>query len=336
MTGKPRDAAERPTMERVAALAGVSKITVSRALRGSGLVRPDVRERVAQVAREVGYRVNVAARNLRTRRSRTIAVVIEQLDRGDRPVADPLLLSIVGGLLEALTPAGYAMLMTTYEHYFAASAMGADGVVMIGEGEGGLRLTKIEAFGVPMVAWGEPVSGVKVPVIGSANRVGGQLAARHLVSAGRSRLLFLGDEEHPEVAARLAGCRDVLASSAAMLAAVMACPFTAEAGAGAVGDALDGGIAFDAVFAASDFIAAGACDELLARGFDVPRDVALVGFDDAPIASAHRPALSSVRQDGAAAGRALGEAIVALVEGTAARVDRQLPVDLMIRESSAR
>lgn len=321
-------------MEMVAALAGVSKITVSRALRGSDLVRPEVRERVAQVARQVGYRVNVAARSLRTRRSRTIAVVIEQLDRDDRPIADPLLLSMIGGLLEALTPADYAMILTTNEHFVAASAMGADGVVMLGEGEGAHRLAQIEGFGLPTVAWGEPVSGVKVPVVGSANHSGGRLAAEHLVASGRSRLLFLGDDQHPEVAARLAGCREVLASSAAMLAAALPCAFTAEAGAAAVAAALDAGTSFDAIFAASDFIAAGACDELNARGLEVPKDVAVVGFDDAPIASSHRPPLSSIRQDGAAAGRTLGQTIIGLVEGTADRTSHQLPVELVVRESS--
>jgi DNA-binding LacI/PurR family transcriptional regulator len=321
-------------MERVAALAGVSKITVSRALRGSELVRPEVRERVARIAGEIGYRVNVAARSLRTRRSQTIAVVIEQLDRGDRPIADPLLLSLIGGLLEALAPAGYAMVLTTHEHYLAASAMGADGVVMVGEGEGGHRLAQIEAFGLPMVAWGEPVSGVKIPVIGSANTAGGRLAAEHLVAIGRNRLLFLGDDQHPEVAARLAGCREVLAASAAMLVGAIPCAFTAEAGAAAVASAIEAGIAFDAIFAASDYIAAGACDELVARGREVPGDVAVVGFDDAPIASGHRPALSSIRQDGAAAGRALGRAIVGLVEETGAEFARQLPVELVVRESS--
>ena len=329
-----RQPSERPTMEMVAALAGVSKITVSRALRGSDLVRPEVRERVAQVAKDIGYRVNVAARSLRTRRSRTIAVVIEQLDRGDRPIADPLLLSLIGGLLEALTPAGYAMILTTHEHYLEESAMGADGVVMVGEGEGGQRLAQVEAFGLPMVAWGEPVSGVKIPVIGSANHAGGRLAAEHLVAMGRSRLLFLGDDRHPEVAARLAGCREVLASSAAMLVGVVPCVFTAEAGAAAIGAAIEQGLKFDAIFAASDFIAAGACDELAARGIDVPGGVALVGFDDAPIASAHRPALSSIRQDGTAAGRALGEAIVSLVEERGDDFARQLPVELVVRESS--
>ena len=321
-------------MERVAELAGVSKITVSRALRGSELVRPEVRERVAKVAQDIGYRVNIAARNLRTRRSRTIAVLIEQLDRGDRPIADPLLLSMIGGLLEALTPASYAMVLTTNEHFLSAGAMGVDGVVMIGEGEGGDRLPQVEAFGLPMVAWGEPVSGVKVPVVGSANQAGGRLATEHLVTGGRTRLLFLGDDRHPEVAARLVGCREVLASSAAMLAAVKPCAFTTEAGAEATRSAFDDGIPFDAIFAASDFIAAGACDELLARGMRVPVEVAVVGFDDAPIASAHRPALSSIRQDGAAAGRALGQAIVALIEGEEGDFVRQLPVELIVRDSS--
>jgi DNA-binding LacI/PurR family transcriptional regulator len=332
---KPGIPSERPTMEKVAALAGVSKITVSRALRGSELVRPEVRERVAQIAKQVGYRVNVAARSLRTRRSRTIAVVIEQLNRGDRPIADPLLLSMIGGLLEALTPADYAMLLTTNDHFIAASAMGADGVVMIGEGEGGRRLAEIEAFGLPMVAWGEPVSGVKVPVVGSANHSGGRLATAHLVANGRTRLLFLGDDQHPEVAARLAGCREVLAASAALLAGVLPCAFTAEGGASAVAAAIEAGTGFDAIFAASDFIAAGACDELAARGIAVPGKVALVGFDDAPIATGHRPSLSTVRQDGEAAGRALGETIVALVEGTAAPAPQQLPVELVVRESSS-
>jgi len=115
----------------------------------------------------------------------------------------------------------------------------------------------------------------------------------------------------------------------------LSCAFTAEAGARAIATAIADGIAFDAIFAASDFIAAGACGELVARGIQVPGDVALVGFDDAPVASGNRPALSSIRQDGAAAGRALGEAIVALIEGTAASVARQLPVDLVVRESSS-
>lgn len=325
---------DRPTMERVADLAGVSKITVSRALRGSELVRPEVRERILRIAGEIGYRMNVAARTLRTNRTRTIAVVVEQLDRGDRPIADPLLLLIIGGLLEALAPADYGMLLTTRDHFLKSNAIGADGVVMVGQGESLQGLSQVKAFGLPMIVWGEPVAGLDVAVVGSDNRAGGRLAAEHLVARGRKRLLFLGDAQHPEVAARLDGFRDVLAASEAALTGVIACPFTADGGALAIAHHLDSGAAFDGIFAASDFIAAGACEALFARDIAVPEKVAVVGFDDTPIALAHRPAISSIRQDGAAAGRALGTAIVQLVEQAQAEPRLSLPVELVVRDTS--
>lgn len=326
---------ERPTMEMIAALAGVSKITVSRALRGSDLVRPEVRQRISEIARQVGYRMNVAARSLRTRQTKTIAVVIEQLNRGDRPIADPLLLSIIGGLLESLTPAGYSMLLTTNDHFLASNAIGADGAVMLGQGEGAHRLGEVEAFNIPMVAWGAPVPGLNVKVIGSDNHLGGKLAAEHLLATGRRRMLFLGDIQHPEVAARLAGFREALASSEAMLVETYSCPFTSEGGKSATQAAIDASIAFDAIFAASDFIAAGACDVLASAKIAVPDKVAIVGFDDAPIASAHRPSITSIRQDGAAAGQALGSAIINLVENGDQKGATTLPVEVIARETSA-
>lgn len=334
-TGKLDGAGERPTMAMIAALAGVSKITVSRALRGSELVRPELRERVARIASEAGYRMNVAARSLRTRRTQTIAVVIEQLARDDRPIADPLLLTMIGGLLEVLTPADHALLLTTTDHFLESNAIGADGVVVLGQGEGGGCLTQVGTFGLPLVAWGEPVPGLNVPVIGSDNRQGGRLAAEHLVAGGRKRLLFLGDARHPEVAGRLEGVREVLAASEAVLAGVVPCAFSIESGAQAVATMLDAGTVFDAIVAVSDFIAAGACDTLVARNLAVPGAVAIVGFDDTPIASTHRPSLSSVRQDATAAGRALGSAILAMIDDNgAAPPATPLPVTLIVRESS--
>lgn len=332
---RPVKPGERPTMEMVAAIAGVSKITVSRALRGSDLVRPELRERIAKIAGEAGYRMNVAARSLRTRRTQTIAVVIEQLQRDDRPIADPLLLTMIGGLLEVLTPANHAMLLTTNDHFFDSNAIGADGVVVLGQGEGGRCLRQVGNFGLPVVAWGEPVPGLNIPVIGSDNRQGGRLAADHLVAAGRKRLLFLGDPQHPEVASRLEGVREVLAASEAVLAGVLPCAFAIESGAQAVQGALDAGTRFDAIIAVSDFIAAGACDALIARDIAVPGAVAIVGFDDTPIASTHRPSLSSVRQDATAAGRALGSAILAMINATGEALATPLPVALIVRESSS-
>lgn len=331
----PTSTGERPTMEKVAELAGVSKITVSRALRGSDLVRPELRERIVRIAAEAGYRMNLAARSLRTRRTQTIAVVIEQLQRDDRPITDPLLLAMIGGLLEVLTPADHAMLLTTHDHFLGSNAIGADGVVVLGQGEGGRSLERMGSFGLPVVAWGEPVPGLTIPVIGSDNRLGGRLAAEHLIAGGRKRLLFLGDAQHPEVAGRLEGVREVLAASEAVLAGVVPCAFATEAGAKAVEEALDSGLQFDAIIAVSDFIAAGACDTLIARGIGVPEAIAVVGFDDTPIASTHRPSITSIRQDANAAGRALGTAILSIIDEPATAPDTApLPVGLVVRESS--
>lgn len=329
---------DRPTMQEVAALAGVSKITVSRALRGSDQVRPEVRDRIIKVAREAGYRMNAAARNLRTRRTQTIAVVIEQVASSERPISDPLLLWIVGGLIEVLTPADYALLLTTSEHFLASTAVDADGVVVIGQGEDGRRLEEVQAIGLPTVGWGVPLPGLRVPVIGSDNRLGGQLVARHLVEdCGCQRLLFLGDTRHPEITARFEGVRDILSCSSASLAAQLSCGFSVKGGEQAIEAALADGIAFDGVVAVSDFIAAGACDELVRRGLDVPGDVAVIGFDDNVIASTHRPSLSSIRQDWNAAGHALGHAILgALKREPPAGTRPPLQVELVKRQSSSR
>ncbi|MDB5430827.1 MAG: hypothetical protein JWP35_1943 [Caulobacter sp.] len=328
--------ADRPTMATIAELAGVSKITVSRALGGSALVRPELRERIVAVANEAGYRMNVAARNLRTRRSHTVAVVLEQLEVGDRPISDPVLLTVIGGLLEVLTAADQAMLLTSSEHFLRSQAIAADGVIMFGQGEGGRRAREVASCGQPMVVWGASLPGQDFPVIGSDNRQGGRIAAEHMVAGGRRRILFLGDSAHPEVAARLDGVREVLSASEAALVRVAACDFSLAAGARAAGAALDEGLDFDAVIAVSDYIAAGACDVLTERGVAIPDRVAVIGFDDNPIAAAHRPPISSIRQDWARAGRVLGETLLQLLDGKGRRPgDQLLPVELVARRTTA-
>jgi len=322
-----------PTMAAIAELAGVSKITVSRALNGSDLVRPELRERIVEVARAAGYRLNVAARSLRTRRSQTVAVVVEKLVDGERPIADMVLLLLLGGLLEVLTPADHAMLVTTRDHFLGSLRISADGIIMIGQGQDISRVGEIVATGLPMVIWGAADAG-GANVVGSDNRRGGYLAAEHLVATGRRRILFLGDPAHPEVARRLDGVRDCLAASEAMLVSVAKCDFSRPGGARALEDALAAGLVFDAVIAVSDYIAAGACDTLIARNLAIPGDVAVIGFDDISVAANHRPPISSIRQDWHEAGRLLANTLLAqLVEGVEAP-HRLLPVELIVREST--
>lgn len=325
----------RPTMEAVAKLAGVSKITVSRALRDSDLVRPELREHIREVARQAGYRLNLAARSLRTRRTQMIAVVVEKLIASDRPIADPLLLMAIGGLLEGLTPAGYALLLTTSDHFLESDAVGADGLIMIGQGEGGRRARQVADLGLPTVIWGAPLPGAEAAFVGSDNREGGRLAARHMVDTGRTRILFLGDIRHPEVADRHEGVRDILAAAPAALVATLPCEFSRSGGAEAVQRALAEGLAFDAVIGVSDYIAIGTCEALAERGLSVPGQVAVIGYDDNVVAASHTPPLSSIRQDWGAAGRQLsGTMLKMLAEPEGEVADVLLPVELVVREST--
>ncbi|WP_096724436.1 substrate-binding domain-containing protein [Paraburkholderia acidicola] len=324
---------QRPTMEMVAELAGVSKITVSRALRDSDLVRPEVRERIAEVAREIGYRLNTTARSLRTQRTHTIAVVIEKLVDGDRPATDPILLLVLGSLLESLAAIDHVMLVTTSDLFLASNNVSADGVIMLGQGERGGRAAEVAACGLPTVIWGH-AGDTGLAVVGSDNRKGGELAASHLLEIGRKRFVFLGNPKHPEVASRLDGVRGVLAESSAMLVKASACDFSRPAGQRVIADLLDDGVQFDAVIAASDQIAAGACDALSARGVAIPGAVAVVGYDDSSIALSNVPPLTSVRQDWALAGRALVEVVLSLINNRESEVPGPLPVDLVVRSST--
>jgi len=331
---------KRPTLETVAIAAGVSKITASRALRNSDLVRPELRTKIAEAAQRLGYRINAAARNLRTQRTHTVAVVMENVVDGERNISDPLLLLMLGGMLEVLTPMGYAMLLTTKEHYFASSAIDPDGVILLGQGEDGHAVLEIAKRKLPTVVWGCADTRVTqsgqndIYVIGSDNKLGGKLAAEHLLGLGRKRLLFLGDPAHPEVASRLQGVRDCLEQALIAAVHVVPCLFSHQSAVNAIKQLLLDGLSFDGVIAVSDYIAAGACDALIAHGIAIPSEVSVIGFDDVPLAATHNPPISSIRQDWSRGGRVLAETLLSMINGDTIVSPPPLPVELVVRAST--
>jgi len=109
-------------MEDLAAIAGVSAITVSRALRNSPLVTEKTRAKVRAIAEEQGYRLNISARNLRLRRSYSVAVVVEMTPAKNRPMSDPYPLDLLGGITQELTTAGYSVLLTSKQLIDTATA----------------------------------------------------------------------------------------------------------------------------------------------------------------------------------------------------------------------
>src|SRR5262249_15521968 len=131
---KPKAPSAARTMDDLARLAGVSKITVSRALRDGGIVNPTTRERVRALAVKHGYKFNVSARNLRLRQSNTVAVSVEMSPDANRPMSDPYPLELLGGLLQELTSTRYSALLTTRSDADAPAVQAADAVVLLGQG----------------------------------------------------------------------------------------------------------------------------------------------------------------------------------------------------------
>lgn len=318
-------------MDDLAALAGVSKVTVSRALSNGGLVAPETRRKIQDLATRHGYKVNVQARNLRMRKSHTVAVVVEMTPSDARPMSDPYPLEILGGLYQALASAGYNLLLSTGGPR-EAQIDGVDGVVLLGQGQQSDAVARLRQSGVPFVVWGAPGPDPSLVVVGSDNEQGGGLAAERLLALGRRRLVFFGDANHPEIAARLAGFERTLKKSGGRLVRRLACPFTFAGGFNAVEQLLSSTRSFDGIFCGSDLVAMGAVRALTDHGVSVPEDVAVVGYDDTPMAANFVPPLTSIRQNWREGGVLLGTKILEIIAGQTPASER-LPVSISVRTS---
>jgi DNA-binding LacI/PurR family transcriptional regulator len=328
---RPKPDSPRITMEELAKAAGVSKMTVSRALSGHPLVKDSTRERIRQLAEAHGFRINVAARNLRQRSTRTIGVVIEMTPSHDRSMSEPYPLSLLGGIMQELTSNAYNMVLTTLP-LFVASPPAVDGLILLGQGVNEDAVETVQRAGMPYVIWGSVDGNEDHITVGSDNVAGGRLAADHLLARGRRACAFVGDATHLEIADRLRGFQARLAEAGADLAGTAPSPFTREGGYQAARALLAEGSRFDGVFAASDAIAMGVIAALRDAGRAVPDDVAVIGFDDAPGAALFTPAVSSIRQDWDRGGKLLAQKILALTKG--ARPDSEsLPVEIKPRKS---
>lgn len=323
---------QKITMADLAAEAGVSKITVSRALSDHPSVKPATRKRIRDLARSRGYRINVAARNLRQQRTNTIAVVVEMEPSTNRPMSDSYPLALLGGIIQELASANYSVTLSTFVT-FSATPPPVDAVILLGQGMHNDAVEGIERYGLPLVVWGAVRDDTKHVIVGSDNFNGGMLAAERLAALGRRRLVFLGDVEHGEVADRFDGFLKRLSDDGAILLESQSCEFSFVGGHDAMQDLLEThGNAIDGVFASSDAIAMGAIRALTEHQRLVPEQVSVIGFDDSSGASFFVPPLSTVRQHWHEGGCLLARKALGLIQGKASGSER-LPVELIARGS---
>jgi DNA-binding LacI/PurR family transcriptional regulator len=328
----------------IAHRAGVSQATVSRALRNSPLVNPETRNRVQQVAREMNYRVDRSAAGLRSQRSKTLALLLFPDPTSDDSQINPFFLSLLGNITRCAAAEQYDVLVSFQQfnddwlHEYIVSNR-ADGIILLGYGDYGSiadKLRRLHDDGAHFVIWGATTPELDGHAIGCRNSQGGEMAARHLLSLGRTRIAFLGGASDgcPEFQQRYQGYCQALRSTGLPVRAELQVEADNRETSGfeAMTRLLDSGEPFDAVFAASDLIAIGAMRRMRKTGIDIPREVSVVGFDDIPAASYFTPALTTVRQDTRKAAKALVKNLLAMIGGEPGK-SRQLPLTLAIRGS---
>lgn len=337
--------ARRPTSFDIAALAGVSQPTVSRALSGNPSVSAETRERVLEAARQLHYTVDKNASGLRRRQSRTIALLFFEDPTPDDTLINPFYLSMLGSLTRACASKGYDLLISMQQlsgdwHVDYEDSRKADGILLLGYGNymtARPRLEQLVEQGTHFVRWGAARAGQVGTTVGSDNDQGGYLAGRHLVERGRRQIAFLGtvSDDCPEFVERWTGYQRALAECGLSQDArlrIDAAP-TEQAGRAAAMQLLGQGVPFDAIFATSDLVALGAMRVLHDAGKHIPDDVSIVGFDDLAAARMAEPPLTTVAQDARQAGEALVETLIAKIEERAPE-SLLLPVRLVVRGSS--
>jgi len=298
----------RPTSRDIARLAEVSQATVSRALRNSALVRPETRERIESIARQLSYRTDRRAAGLRTRRSNTLALLLFEESPADAQI-NPFFLSMLGHITRATARRGFDLLVSFQQlsddwHTDYQLSNRADGLILLGYGDylaSMPRLQKLAEAGAHFVIWGADVDGTPGRYAGTDNTAGGLQATRHLLRLGRRRVAFIGSasSQWPEFQARHTGYERALLEAGIEPdpALLVEAQSSEQAGHQATTALVAAGVPFDAVFAASDLIAMGAIGALHDRGRAVPGDVSVVGFDDIAAAAHFIPSLTTVQQD---------------------------------------
>ncbi len=313
----------RPTLDEVAAYAGVGRGTVSRVVNGSPQVSPAARDAVERAILELGYVPNRAARALVTQRTDSVALVVSESE--DRVFGEPFFAGIIRGISAALasTPLQLwlAMAQSRAERERLDSHLTpqhVDGVLLLSLHDDDPLPSLLLGRGLPVVYGGRPARMLHEAdasdFVDVDNIGGARIATEHLLTIGRRHVATIaGPLDMGVGVARLEGYRMALGHNAAPMIGYG--DFSEGSGLAAMRTLLDEHPAIDAVFAASDPMALGALRALRERDLRVPEDVAIVGFDDSPLANQTDPTLTSMHQPVEEMGRAMAQLLYDKIRG---------------------
>ena len=347
---KTRPRQIRVTSFDVAAEAGVSQSTVSRALAGDPVVSEGTRARVAEAARKLNYFIDENAARLRTGRTGTLAVVVICRPDEDRKDLNPFTYALLGSICAAASARGYETLVSFQDS--PGNLAGryeeqrkADGLIVIGTTQNAaawdyyraLGQSSTSASGMHWVCWGSPYD--ELEWIRSDNHQGAALATQHLLDAGCKDIACVAslDSLQRQFKERYDGYAQTVAKAGhpPWLVEIADGLSREEQGRRAVAALLASARPFDAVFAVCDELALGALRALTEAGRRVPQDTALIGFDGIRASAQAMPPLSTIEPDFAAAGAMLVDKLLAGIAGEP-HDECRVPVRLVARASTAR
>jgi DNA-binding LacI/PurR family transcriptional regulator len=329
----------QPTLDEVAERAGVSRSAASRVINQAPHVSRATREAVERAVKEMGYRPNRTARALATRQTGIVALAVSHDDPG--LFADPFFAQVIVGVSAALEDTDLHLLLCLASSGRGRTRLtnllhtrGVDGIMLMAL-RGDDPLTHIvHRAGLPAVYGGRPLHAEPQWYVDSDNVGGARLATEHLIGLGRTRIVTITGQTCTAAGeARHRGYREAMIMAGLTPYGSAEADFTEAGGAVAMKTLLDRHPDLDAVFAASDNMAAGALRVLGEVGRSVPGDVAVVGFDDLAIAERTDPPLTTIHQSIQALGTEMTRMLIGLIAGQQ-RTSIILPTRLVRRDSA--
>lgn len=324
----------RPSMNEVARLAGVSHQTVSRVLNESDQVRPETRDRVWQAVEELGYRRNLTARALVTQRSALLGVVWSGAGYHGPS-------STIVSIEVAARAQGWASIVAAVRDDDDLGRVvgsfwerGVEGLVIVAPHGEMVRQIRDHTRGLPTVLVADMPADPEFHVVSVDQRLGAQLATRHLLARGADSVVMLsGSEDWFDARARVAGFRAEMEAAGMTNAEVVAGDWSAQCGYDQARALILQGLP-QAVLCANDLMAMGMLAAFREEGLNVPEDVALIGFDDVDGAAWTAPPLTTVNQPFRNLGSLAIETLVGAVEGSPPGRRRTVDPELVVRGSA--
>ena len=340
VTGKRESRSSgRVTLDDVALAAGVSRITVSRALRGDRKVAPELAERSIAAAKRLGYVPDPAARALASSKSSHVAVLIPLL-------SNQLFVDLLEGVQRTLLGAGYQTLMGV-THYDAAEEEQLlrghllhrpAGLLVTGLERSQATRELIAASGVPCVHLMETALQQGLYSVGFSQREAARTMTQHLLDTGRRRIAFAAAQLDPRTLQRAQGYRDCLQQAGLHDPALEwqnPAPSSMKVGAAMFEQILSVRPRVDAIFFCNDDLAQGGLLAALRLGVKVPRQVSVAGFNDLPGSAEFVPSLTSIKTPRWEIGARAAQMLVQLMRGeTVAEPSVDLGFELVVRQST--